>query len=295
MESGLALVDEPQGAGRSLEFSSALDGDLRHFRYRRHIRWMRWFFLPLLPLGALVGANVSLALGGVLVLEFVGLFALMSRLGSAVLEVDGEGVRLVRGRKVKSILFEDITKVEFSHFRYMGGWMRIRAEGRSIRALVTVEDVSLFAQLVLEGCERATPPGAAPRFRRAAAEAFLRTAVTADHSWARLEDHLGSYLGLPALGLAGLGVLTWALGIPLLVGMGAAMTFIAASATSMAAFELVALGRSRRLLLQSGAPTRIPRDLVKETRLITWHRRVVALTGGALATGLALLGLGFLG
>lgn len=279
----LALLSEPLAKDAP---------SVRSFRYRPHVRWVGWVVGSGLGLLGLVGLGTSAlgpepllaGLSALLVVEGLVIGWVVRRLVRSRFEVGEDWVVVRSGKRTVTVRFDELERIDFPSVRYFGGWMKVKGPEGTLRATVTLEDISLFAQQVLAGARAA---GRGDRWSRRGEERFLRTAVVADHGWARFHENLG--LHLSPYGLAPLVVLAGAgFGLPL----GTAGWFGVCALVLMTAgyllVELVLTTSLRRQLVSISAAARPPRDLAREAVL---HRGLRwgfgAVTGLSAAGSLA--------
>ncbi len=169
----------------------------RVLRYRAHVRWIfkgcyalgalfAVFTLAILALkGQFRNPNGGLISGAFMAFIsaecfFLGRF-LVRPLSQFKVQIYDDSMTLFRVGKEIVIPFSSIAKVRFSSIPYIGGWFMIKLENRkSYRFTVVLER----SDYLLDAIHQARPGLCQEKkfFR------YRRTAIFADHSWARLYD-----------------------------------------------------------------------------------------------------------
>ncbi|HIJ66500.1 MAG TPA: hypothetical protein HPP77_11185 [Candidatus Hydrogenedentes bacterium] len=181
----------------------------REYRYRAHIRWAQYAAPILSSICLLVvwslaarlyfeavragqslfaepGVFVLAAIAGlsvVLLLEALLLWYLFYRMAGVRVFIEKDWVVYRSHTSEKHISFHDIIELKFPSVRYVGGWVKIVSHSDAIRLTVVLEDIGDFLQELKTALDNRN---LSHRYDRAKFFRFLKTAIYADHSWARL-------------------------------------------------------------------------------------------------------------
>ena len=169
------------------------------YRYRAHVRWAQYFFPALLgivlgllgvtawrlhlktPLTAGMGLFLAVAVT-VLIVEFSLGWLVFYRLAGVSIELEDEALIYRTRRGILRLPFDQMLPLQFATLRYVGGWLKVRTEDRTVRITVVVDGISELVhelQAALDTHGRSDCYDSTRLFR------FLKTAAFSDDSWDR--------------------------------------------------------------------------------------------------------------
>lgn len=170
----------------------------KEYRYRKHIYWGQYvilvvfvlLFLLILGLSASImlttgfrPSAISLAgLAFVILLEGAMLWYFYYRLAGVVVSVNDDALIYKTRVSEKRIPLENLY-LEFASFKYVGGWLKIKAGKETIRITVVLKDISELLQEIktkLDNKQLSNHYDSHKMF------GFLKTAAAADQSWERI-------------------------------------------------------------------------------------------------------------
>ena len=174
----------------------------REYRYRKHIRWGQYVFpllfgillaviwIALLVVCASRGEGLSPTAWGLLglVTTFISIegavvwFAYY-RMAGIYVSIDEKAVRYRNRSGTTTIPFESISRLEFPSVKYVGGWLKIVSEAKTIRLTVVFEGIGHFVQELKSALDS---NGLSSVYDRDRFTSFFTTAVYSDLSWERL-------------------------------------------------------------------------------------------------------------
>lgn len=183
--------------------------------YRKHLRTpFRYMLLAeliilLAPVTMIIGILMAehkslivekiivVVIGMIVVFAFFSLemgvlyLILIKRFKSIRVTLTDDGIEYMNAKKKIMIPYEDIKKLEFPSIKYTGGWVKIIYKGGNIRLTVVLENIGDFiCQLKERIDERTDERTDISIYNDKKLFSFLKTAVFADESWARLYKNI---------------------------------------------------------------------------------------------------------
>jgi hypothetical protein len=187
----------------------------RTLTYRAHIRASYYALLGLAGVSVLLVIGLSIvayingsnamagAVAGFGILAPLILFIeanyFVKPLAFVKIKVHQFGLSLESPESVTEIAFQDVAEIKFSHLPYIGGWFKLKMKsGASHRFTVVLERSEYILEMLASARPDVVQVEDIMNYRR--------TAVLADHSWARVTDKVKNYkswlikyLGAPAV------------------------------------------------------------------------------------------------
>lgn len=168
------------------------------YQYRRHIRWMGDFIIPILAVFTAIAIlvpilltlrstnNSTIRIGLACLVPatlYWGLLWVLTRRMSKMRVTLGEEAIVYQTHKGEQrIPYDSITKVKLPKVGYIGGWMKIASDSDDLRLTVVIENIGKFVQ---EFKARLDNKQLAGRYDEEKLFKFLKTAALADQSWER--------------------------------------------------------------------------------------------------------------
>lgn len=240
----------------------------RTFRYRAHIRLVRWLVpVPLVLLSIAFVFSPAGPIGLVLTAEGLLIFAIFSYLASTRVQLTDDALIRTVGKKRTVIPLDAIERLSFPSVTYLGGWLKVRSATETIRLTVALEDLSLLVDTLVQ---RLDAMGKQSAYDDAKLASFMRTATLSDHSFSRMGENLSKLVLLSLAPTAATVIYCASVGSG--IGWGlvlAPLSFAAAMAVLLIA-ELRLLADFRKRASQPGAPRRPPRNRPLEQRTYRW-------------------------
>lgn len=176
--------------------------------YRKHLRKPAKFLLSIICFmeiivflfGALTCINVVddisigiitltlllIAFGLILSIELLLIyFILYRRFKYISISLADEGIVYKNSKGIQNISYDEIEKIKFPSIRYLGGWMKIIKGNKTIRLTVTLENLGDFINKLKDKLSERNMNNV---YDERKLFNFQKTAVYADHSWARIYE-----------------------------------------------------------------------------------------------------------
>jgi len=141
--------------------------------------------------GWLIFATVSIS--AVVLFIIVGLellilyHILFKKFKNISISLNDEGITYNNIKGTQFIDYKSIQAIKFPSMKYLGGWVKIKSSGQTIRLTVVLENIGEF---VKELKEKLDERGMSNLYNDKKLYNFCKTGIYIDHSWARLYEKM---------------------------------------------------------------------------------------------------------
>lgn len=163
---------------------------VQQFRYRKHIKHIRTF-VTILCLISIIISIISALISGIyellflaipFVLEGAVIWAVYGRFINTRVIMDKDSIFYTCGKRETIIPYDQITKIQVRSIRYLGGWIKIKSNKKTIRLTVVVENIQSLLQILKANLDTR---GMNNTYNAKKLFRFLKTATFSDEGWAR--------------------------------------------------------------------------------------------------------------
>lgn len=165
--------------------------ETRTYRYRVHVKRMPKI-LGVVGVGLIVGLGALMLVSGswsiapaigFVALEYLFLVWLLRRIATTEITLGASGIEFENHARKVQIPYDAIEAIDSGSLPYLGGWVKVRGGGNTVRATVTLEGITDFVQRLKRQVDLHNPDAV---YNRGSLFGFFKTASYCEQSWARL-------------------------------------------------------------------------------------------------------------